>query len=63
MTLHTIKSVRRFTLVEMLITIGIILILAAMLLPVAAKSRQRARTTTCQAQIQQIGRAFIAYAA
>jgi type II secretory pathway pseudopilin PulG len=46
----------------MLIAIGVILILAAMLLPVAAKARQRSRTTSCSAHLQQIGQSFVVYA-
>jgi prepilin-type N-terminal cleavage/methylation domain-containing protein/prepilin-type processing-associated H-X9-DG protein len=52
---------RAFTLIELLVVIAIIAILAAVLFPVFAKARERARMTTCQSNLKQIGQAFVSY--
>ncbi|HEY3266987.1 MAG TPA: prepilin-type N-terminal cleavage/methylation domain-containing protein [Armatimonadota bacterium] len=49
---------RAFTLIELLVVIAIIAILAAILFPVFAKARDRARTTTCQSNLKQFGTAI-----
>ncbi len=51
-----------FTLIELLVVIAIIAILAAILFPVFAAAREKARTTTCQNNQMQIGRALLMYA-
>ena len=43
-----------FTLIELLVVIAIIAILAAILFPVFAKAREKARTAACQSNIKQI---------
>lgn len=51
-----------FTLVEMLVVIGIIALLAALLLPAVTASKQRAKRIVCENQLRQTGIAFQSFA-
>ena len=48
---------RAFTLIELLVVIAIIAIIAAILFPVFAQAREKARETTCLANARQIAAA------
>jgi prepilin-type N-terminal cleavage/methylation domain-containing protein len=55
-------SRRGFTLIELLVVVAIIAVLAAILFPVFAQARERARRTSCLSNCRQIGLAFMQYA-
>jgi prepilin-type N-terminal cleavage/methylation domain-containing protein/prepilin-type processing-associated H-X9-DG protein len=50
-----------FTLIELLVVIAIISILAAILFPVFATAREKARQSTCASNLKQLGLAFTGY--
>jgi len=52
---------RGFTLIELLVVIAIIAILAAILFPVFAQAREKARCTTCLSNTKQMGSAILMY--
>ena len=52
---------RGFTLIELLVVIAIIAILAAILFPVFAKAREKARQASCQSNLKQLGIAELMY--
>jgi len=53
--------IKSFTLVELLLTIAIIAILAAMLLPALSKARERSRDSQCRSQFKQYNTALQMY--
>src|SRR5215467_15487314 len=55
-TVFGMKHTRRgFTLIELLVVIAIIAILAAILFPVFAQAREKARSISCLSNVKQIG--------
>ena len=55
------SSKRGFTLIELLVVIAIIAILAAILFPVFAKAREKARQASCLSNLKQVTLGFMQY--
>lgn len=58
---HQSSRSKGFTLIELLVVIAIIAILAAILFPVFAKAREKARQIACISNLKQIGLAVMQY--
>jgi prepilin-type N-terminal cleavage/methylation domain-containing protein len=54
---------RGFTIVEMLVVVGIVVLLMGILLPALGKVREQARRTACMSNLRTLTQAWLAYAA
>ncbi len=60
--MSNLKKLRGFTLIELLVVIAIIAILAAILFPVFAKAREKARQASCTSNLKQLSLGLLQYA-
>ena len=56
-----VKSSKGFTLVELLVVVGIIAVLVSLLLPALNRARQQADAVRCQANLRTIGQGYMMY--
>lgn len=59
--MQRIRRTQGFTLIELLVVIAIIAILAAILFPVFAQAREKARQASCSSNLKQLGIATLMY--
>jgi prepilin-type N-terminal cleavage/methylation domain-containing protein len=62
MSSHRIRFPLGFTLVELLVVIGIIALLISMLMPALTKARKSAMSTVCKSQLHQLHVGMVTYA-
>src|SRR4029077_20935497 len=62
-TLRNHRESRGFTLVELLVVIGIIAVLIGILLPALGRARDHANTIRCLATMRNLGQLVVLYAA
>lgn len=61
-TVATMTTTAAFTLIELLTAVAIVAVLAAILFPVLAQARDKARQTACVSNLRQLGAATLLYA-